>query len=505
MSGAILSVKNIIKRFSGTVALKVVDMELYPNEILALVGENGAGKSTLMKILSGIYPYGSYEGELLLGGKVCKFQSPADSEDAGIAMIYQELNLELDLSVGENILLGRYPRSALGFIDWKKVHREARTALDLLGVDIDTKVTVRNLNPSMQQLVSIARALYRNPSILILDEPTSVLTEKEANSLMEILRGLKEKGISCIYISHKLDEIFALCDRTVVFRDGEKISEYTKAAGYDSSKVIEDMIGRHLDAMYPVRKANIGEEVLRVEHFRIAHPFAYGKSIIEDASFSLHKGEILGLSGLVGAGRSELVSAIFGALPRQAGKLYLEGKEVTINSPIEAIQHGLGFLSEDRKKNGFIWTMSIRENMTLVCLRELVKGLFVDKREENRRAQEYFEKLSVKAPSLDTQITNLSGGNQQKVILAKWLMSNIKILMLDEPTRGIDVGTKSEIYKLMQELTDMGISIILISSEMPELLAMCDRLVVLGKGVVQCEMLRGEANEVNLMRAASGT
>ena len=505
MSGAILSVKNIIKRFSGTVALKGVDMELYPNEILALVGENGAGKSTLMKILSGIYPYGSYEGELLLGGKVCKFQSPADSEDAGIAMIYQELNLELDLSVGENILLGRYPRSALGFIDWKKVHREARTALDLLGVDIDTKVTVRNLNPSMQQLVSIARALYRNPSILILDEPTSVLTEKEANSLMEILRGLKEKGISCIYISHKLDEIFALCDRTVVFRDGEKISEYTKADGYDSSKVIEDMIGRHLDAMYPVRKANIGEEVLRVEHFRVAHPFAYGKSIIEDASFSLHKGEILGLSGLVGAGRSELVSAIFGALPRQAGKLYLEGKEVTINSPIEAIQHGLGFLSEDRKKNGFIWTMSIRENMTLVCLRELVKGLFVDKREENRRAQEYFEKLSVKAPSLDTQITNLSGGNQQKVILAKWLMSNIKILMLDEPTRGIDVGTKSEIYKLMLELTDMGISIILISSEMPELLAMCDRLVVLGKGVVQCEMLRGEANEVNLMRAASGT
>ena len=505
MSGAILSVKNIIKRFSGTVALKGVDMELYPNEILALVGENGAGKSTLMKILSGIYPYGSYEGELLLGGKVCKFQSPADSEDAGIAMIYQELNLELDLSVGENILLGRYPRSALGFIDWKKVHREARTALDLLGVDIDTKVTVRNLNPSMQQLVSIARALYRNPSILILDEPTSVLTEKEANSLMEILRGLKEKGISCIYISHKLDEIFALCDRTVVFRDGEKISEYTKADGYDSSKVIEDMIGRHLDAMYPVRKANIGEEVLRVEHFRVAHPFAYGKSIIEDASFSLHKGEILGLSGLVGAGRSELVSAIFGALPRQAGKLYLEGKEVTINSPIEAIQHGLGFLSEDRKKNGFIWTMSIRENMTLVCLRDLVKGLFVDKREENRRAQEYFEKLSVKAPSLDTQITNLSGGNQQKVILAKWLMSNIKILMLDEPTRGIDVGTKSEIYKLMQELTDMGISIILISSEMPELLAMCDRLVVLGKGVVQCEMLRGEANEVNLMRAASGT
>lgn len=302
-----------------------------------------------------------------------------------------------------------------------------------------------------------------------------------------------------------MDEIFALCDRTVVFRDGEKISEYTKADGYDSSKVIEDMIGRHLNAMYPERRANIGPEVLRVEHFRLAHPFAYGKAIIEDVSFSLKKGEILGLSGLVGSSRSELISAIFGALPKPDGELYLDGKEVTINEPTQAIQNGIGFLSEDRKKNGFIWSMSIRENMTLVCLRKLVRGLFVNARQEKESAQDYFNKLRVKAPSLETQITNLSGGNQQKVILAKWLMSDIKILMLDEPTRGIDVGTKSEIYKLMQELTDMGISIILISSEMPELLAMCDRLVVLGKGVVQCEMLRGEANEVNLMRAASCT
>ena len=505
MSNAILSVKNVIKRFSGTVALKGVDMELYPNEILALAGENGAGKSTLMKILSGIYPYGSYEGMLMMGDRLCKFQGPADSEEAGIAMIYQELNLELDLTVGENILLGHYPRTPLGLIDWNGVHTEARKALDILGVDIDTKVTVRNLNPSMQQLVSIARALHRNPKILILDEPTSVLTEKEAGSLMEILRSLRDKGISCIYISHKLDEIFALCDRTVVFRDGEKISEHRQCDGYDSAKIIEDMIGRHLDAMYPERKINIGEEVLRVEHFRVPHPFAYGKCIIDDVSFSLRKGEILGLAGLVGAGRSELVSAIFGAMPKQAGTVYLEGKEIRISEPSEAIRHGLGFLSEDRKKNGFVWTMSIRENMTLVYLRNLLKGMFVDSQRETKLAEEYFDKLHVKAPSLETQITNLSGGNQQKVILAKWLMSNIKVLMLDEPTRGINVGTKSEIYRLMQELTDMGISIILISSEMPELLAMCDRFVVLGKGVVQCQMLRGEANEVNLMRAASGT
>ena len=502
---SILTVKNVVKRFSGTVALKGVDMELYPNEILALAGENGAGKSTLMKILSGIYPYGDYEGEVLLDGKPCRFRGPKDAEEAGIAMIYQELNLELDLTVAENILLGQYPRTKLGTINWKAVYTEAQKALDMLGVDISTRVTARNLSPSMQQLVSIARALYRNPKRLILDEPSSVLTEKETGDLMNILRGLRDKGISCIYISHKLDEVFELCDRTVVFRDGEKISEHSKKDGYDSGKIIEDMIGRHLDAMYPQRVAHLGEEVLRVEHFRVPHPFAYGKSIVEDVSFSLKKGEILGLSGLVGAGRSELVSAIFGAMPKQNGKIFLDGKEVKINNPTEAIRHGLGFLSEDRKKNGFIWTMSIEDNMTLVCMRNMLHAGFVKKNEAHELAEEYFDKLQVKAPSLETQITDLSGGNQQKVILAKWLMSNIKILMLDEPTRGIDVGTKSEIYKLMQELTDMGISIILISSEMPELLAMCDRLVVLGKGVVQCEMLRGEADEVSLMKAASCT
>ena len=484
MSNSILSVKNVIKRFSGTVALKGVDLELYPKEILALAGENGAGKSTLMKILSGIYPYGDYEGEIYIDGKLCKFRSPSDAEDAGIAMIYQELNLELDLTVGENILLGRYPKTKIGTINWKKVHTEAKKALDLLGVNINSKVTVRNLSPSMQQLVSIARALYRNPKILILDEPTSVLTEKETEGLMTILRGLRDKGISCIYISHKLDEIYELCDRTVVLRDGEKISEHRQCDGYDSAVIIEDMIGRHLDNMYPVRRANIGEEVLRAEHFRVAHPFAYGKSIVEDVSFSLRKGEILGLSGLVGSGRSELASAIFGAMPKQAGTLYLDGKEVNITSPAEAIKHGLGFLSEDRKKNGFIWTMSIKQNMTLVCLKNLLKAGFVDRKKEDEKATAYFEKLDVKAPSLDTQITNLSGGNQQKVILGRWLLTKPDVLLLDEPTRGIDVGAKYEIYQLMIQLAKEGKSIIMVSSEMPELLGVCDRIMVMSGGRV---------------------
>ncbi len=505
MPNTILAVWDVVKRFAGTVALKGVSLELYSNEILALVGENGAGKSTLMKILSGIYPYGSYEGAIEIKSAPCRFQSPFDSENAGIAMIYQELNLELDLTVGENILLGRYPRTKMGLIDWTRLYSEAERVLETLGTEIDTHVTVRSLSPSMQQLVSIARALYRNPQILILDEPTSVLTENEAQNLMRILRSLRNKGLSCIYISHKLDEIFSLCDRTVVFRDGCKISEHTKADGYDSTRVIEDMIGRRLDMMYPRRTANIGDEVLRAEHFQIPHPSAYGKLIIQDVSFTLYRGEILGLAGLVGAGRSELLAAVFGAIEKNRGELWIDGKKVEIKNPTAAIQAGLGFLSEDRKKNGFVQSMDIRQNMTLATLRRLVSGPFIDRIKENEQARMYFDKLRVKAPGLETLIVNLSGGNQQKVILAKWLMANPRVLLLDEPTRGIDVGTKSEIYKLMQELTDMGISIIMISSEMPELLAMCDRLVVLGRGVVQAEFRRGEADEVRLLRVASCT
>ncbi len=505
MKQTVLTVENIIKRFPGTIALKGVSFELYAQEILALAGENGAGKSTLMKILSGIYSYKEYEGKITLNGKECQFSGTAMAENAGIAMIYQELNMELDLSIAENIVLGKYPRTKWGSIDWKQVHIEAEKALSQVGLKLDTNTIVRNLNPSMQQLVSIARALYRKPQVLILDEPTSVLTEGEAKKLMQIIRKLRDDGLSCIYISHKLDEIFDLCDRTVVFRDGEKISEHQKADGYDSSKLIEDMIGRRLMAMYPSRVEHIGKEILRIEHFQVPHPFAYGKNMIEDVSFSLRKGEILGLAGLVGAGRSELVSAIFGAMPRNTGRIFLEDKEIQIREPYEAIRYGFGFLSEDRKKNGYIWSMNIRENMTLVNLRSMVKKLFVDAKQEDIVAKEYFRRLEVKAPGLDTMITSLSGGNQQKVILAKWLMSNIRILMLDEPTRGIDVGTKSEIYKLMQELTDNGISIIMISSEMSELLTMCDRIVVLGKGVIQKEFSRGEADEVKLLQAASCT
>lgn len=505
MEQVILKVENVVKRFPGTVALKGVSFDLYSKEILALAGENGAGKSTLMKILSGIYPRREYEGEIWLDGKECNFTGTASAENAGIAMIYQELNLELDLTIAENIVLGRYPKTKFGMVDWEKVHQEAAEALKQVNLKLDTRLTVRNLSPSMQQLVSIARALYRKPKVLILDEPTSVLTEKETRNLIQVIYQLRDQGISCIYISHKLDEVFELCDRVVVFRDGLKISEHQKKEGYDSGKIIEDMIGRYLTNMYPERKAKTEEEILRIEHFAVPHPFAYGKNVIEDVSFSLKKGEILGLAGLVGSGRSELVSAIFGAMEKSNGKIYLHGKKIKNETPEDAIRNGFGFLSEDRKKNGYVWTMNIRENMTLATLRTLVKRMFVDNEQEQQAAETYYDKLKVKAPGLETMITSLSGGNQQKVILAKWMMTNMNILMLDEPTRGIDVGTKAEIYKLMQELTENGISIIMISSEMPELLAMCDRIIVLGKGVVQTEFKRSEADEIKLMQAASCT
>ncbi|WP_244971258.1 sugar ABC transporter ATP-binding protein [Vallitalea guaymasensis] len=501
----VLSMKNITKRFTGTIALDDVSINLYRNEILAVMGENGAGKSTLMKVLSGSYSCKEYEGTIICNGDECKFYATHDSENAGIAMIHQELNLELDLSVAENIMLGRLPKNNLGFIDWKKTKECAKEALDMLKANIDVNVTVRSLSPSMQQLVSIARALVRKPKILILDEPTSVLTEGETKNLMVILRSLKKQGLSCIYISHKLAEVFELCDRIDVMRDGRYINTYFKSEGYNSENIISDMIGRKLDVMYPTIEKSIGEEIMRVENFKVPHPYAYGKNIIEDVSFTLKKGEIVGLGGLVGAGRSELINAIFGVIPKIQGKVFMEDKEINIKNPWDAKSYGIGLLTEDRKKNGFIYSMSIKENMTLTIIDKLVKKLFIDKSEENKKAKSYYDALQVKAPNMDTLITSLSGGNQQKVILAKWLITNLKVLFLDEPTRGIDVGTKSEIYKLIGDLAKKGISIVMISSELPELIEICDRVIVLANGRVMEDIPKKELSEVRILRSASNT
>jgi len=501
----VLRLKNITKRFQGTVALKKVSMNVENGEILAVMGENGAGKSTLMKILSGLYPGSEVEGEIFLNGRPVSFQSPIDSENHGIAMIYQELNLELDLSVTENICLGRLPKNYFGLINWKAAEETAREALVRLNVELDMDLSVRNLSPSLQQLISIARALVRNPSILILDEPTSVLTQSETDHLMKIIRKLQKQGLSCIYISHKLDEVFDLCDRLVVLRDGFYVSEYRKKDGYDSTLIIKDMIGRNLEVMYPLRSGFPGTELLRVENLCVPHPTAYGKEIIHDVSFTLNKGEILGLAGLVGSGRSETINAIFGSMPKKSGRIFIEDEEVFIDSPMAAKKYGIGLLTEDRKKNGLISTMSVCHNMTLTVLQKFRGSFLLNLEKEREIAGEYFKKLKVKAPDLDTLVANLSGGNQQKVILSKWLITDLKVLLLDEPTRGIDVGTKSEIYRIINELADSGISIVMISSELPELLAVCDRFIVLGKGLVQAEMSREEATEVSILRASSNT
>lgn len=505
MSGKIiLKMEHMTKRFPGVVALNDVGIELYEGEILSLVGENGAGKSTLMKILAGDYPYGSYEeGEITLDGQPLRISSPRYAEKAGIAMIHQHIHVELDLTVAENISLGMLPRNSLGLIDWKKTRKIAADALASLKVDIDPDATMRNLNTSMQQLVCIARALVRNPKILILDEPTAALTESETQNLLSILDDLKKTGISCIYISHKLKEVFEISDRICVMRDARNISCYFKG-GISSEQVIEDMIGRHMDALYPSMEGRtIEDEVLRVEHFTVQHPSSTNKNIIEDVSFTLHKGEVLGLAGLVGSGRSELLRAIFGALPKRGGKLYIDGKECHINSTKAAIANSIGFLTEDRKKDGVVGTMNIQENMTLSILKKISKASFINGKLESQKVHQYFDMLKIKAPSAKTMVVNLSGGNQQKVVLAKSLLTEMKILFLDEPTVGIDVGAKAEIYKIIKDLAESGLSIVMVSSEYPELLAMCDRFVVIANGRVAGELNREDANETSIIRLAS--
>ncbi len=498
----ILALQGITKKFPGVIALDDVSLELHRGEILALVGENGAGKSTLMKILSGVYPFGSYTGTVILAGKEMKFSHPAESKEAGVAMIYQEISIELDVSVAENIMLGMLPTKGLGIVDWKLAYEKAEEVLKTLGVDLDVRTPTRKLSASFQQLVCIARAMVRNPRVLILDEPTSALTESETTYLIDLLKKLKERDISCIYISHKLDEVIRVADRIVVLRDGRVVSECTEGC-FDSKKIVEDIIGRELGVMYPERKGGMGEVVLEVEGIRVPHPYLPQKFLIEDVSFSVRKGEILGLAGLVGSGRSELLKCIFGAYERCRASITLAGKKVSIGSPNEAIRLGIGLLTEDRKKDGYVGTMNVRENMSLSVLRRVADLFVLNGKRENGLVRRFIGELSIKCPSERSSILTLSGGNQQKVLLSRWLMTEPKVLFLDEPTRGVDVGAKAEIYRIMRDLSESGIAIVMISSELPELLKMCDRFIVLGKGKVQAEFDKNEASETKIMHAAA--
>jgi ABC-type sugar transport system ATPase subunit len=498
----ILEMKNITKQFHSVTALKDVSIDLYDDEILALVGENGAGKSTLMRILSGSYAANSYDGQIIMNGKKQKFSHTKDAENAGIEMIYQEISLMNDMTVAENIMLGRMPQKRIpGFVDWKKARQIAVEALELVGLDVRPDELVRRLSTSQMQLLSIGKALMRKPKILVLDEPTSALTGKETHTLMTILRDLKSRGISCIYISHKLDEVFALTDRITVLRDGKVINTYTKE-NLQPDKVIEDMVGRKVENMYPKVHVQMGEEALRVENFTVPSSIP-GKNIIDEASFSLKHGEILGIGGLVGAGRSELINAVFGAIKKEKGEVFIDGKPVKINKPTDAIAHKMGLLTEDRRASGYVGTMNLRENISLASFKEISKRGFLNKIKEKKATKVQFDALNVRAPSIETNVLNLSGGNQQKVVLAKWLMSDVHILFLDEPTRGIDVGAKVEIYDIIFELAKKGVAIVMISSELPELLAVCDRFIVLAQGRIRGKFSREEVTEELFMKAAT--
>ncbi len=503
MSDIVLQMRNVTKRFPGVIALKDVNMELHRGEILGICGENGAGKSTLMKVLSGSYASGEYEGEIVLDDKPVKFANVHDAQNCGIEMVYQEMNMMLDASIAENLFVGNLPGKR-GWVDYHTLYADTRVLLDRVKLDLDPRMHVRPLNSGQMQLLSLMRAVSKNPKILVLDEPTTALTDQEVDILMAILAKLRNEGVSCLYISHKLEEIYRICNRVLVIRDGETINCHD-VHEVKKNTLIEEMVGRKVENLYPKENHDFGEEVLRVEHLSVPHPNIRGKNIVEDISFSLRKGEILGIGGLVGAGRSESLGAIFGQYTNGVTKrIYIDGKEVSINSPQDAIKHGIGFITEERKLNGIIWMLSIRENMSVANLPKLPGKFFVNRDCEKKLASEQMEKLRIKAPSMETALVQLSGGNQQKVILGKWLMNQPRILFVDEPTKGIDVGTKADFYKIMSDLTKQGISIVMVSSDMPELISMSDRVLVLAGGKITAELHRkdGAITETAVMAAA---
>ncbi len=502
MSEYILEMQDVTKAFGPVKALKNVSINLRPNEILAICGENGAGKSTLMKVLSGSWPNNSYTGKIIVDGVERKFMTPADSSAAGIEMIYQEISVHLDLTIAENIFLGRVPNKN-GFVQWKDMFENAKQYTDMVGLDLPVTMKMRNLSASQCQMVSIARALSRNPRILVLDEPTSPLTENEVEALFGILENLKKKGISCIYISHKMNEIMRIADRVCVMRDAQhvwtkEVSEVTTEA------IVEAMVNRKIGNMYPKQTVEIGETVMELKNLRIRHPYNMQKYLVDGIDLSVRRGEILGLVGLVGAGRSETFNAIMGNMPCTYDSLKVNGQEVKIKNPGDAIKHGIAMLSEDRKVNGFVPTLDVAKNVSLARLDKVSHTGLLDFMKENEYGRQYIDELSIKVRNEHDSVLNLSGGNQQKVVLSKWLMAEPKVLLLDEPTRGIDVGAKTQIYEIMCNMAKEGKAIIFVSSEFTELVGMCDRFVLLADGKIKAELAREEGDEEKFLAICSG-
>ena len=499
MAENILEFRNITKRYPGVIALKDVSLSLNSGEIVALLGENGAGKSTFVKILCGVIPHGEFSGEILHNGKPVKYAGPKDSVKDGIAMIPQEISVQPDLTIAENIMMGYWPMKG-PFVDFRRMNEIAAEALKKLDFTIDVTQKAGLVTSGIHQMMTIARALMFKPSVLILDEPTSALTENETETLLRMIGTLRDNGLCCLYITHKLDEVFKIADRTIVFRDGKLISEYERGQMSHKS-IVEDIVGVRQGNAFRRESHSTDEIALSFRDFSISQQYARNRLLLSNVSFDLRKGEILGIAGLLGSGRSELLKSAFGAMPKVAGELYMDGRKLEIRSPKDAIENGIGLLTESRGFDGYVKTMSIGENMSLVILRKLRKNLFLDTAKEASLIDKYFRYIHIKAPSIKTPILSLSGGNQQKVLVAKWLMNDSKVLFLDEPTRGVDVGAREEIYSLMSDLTSKGTSIIMVSSELPELVKVCDRFVILADGGVSeiLDTADGPVTEAEIM------
>ncbi|MGV8966743.1 MAG: multiple monosaccharide ABC transporter ATP-binding protein [Cellulomonas sp.] len=502
MDDNILEMRSITKTFPGVKALQDVTLKVKRGEIHAICGENGAGKSTLMKVLSGVYPHGTYDGDIVYDSEVVRFNDIRSSEDLGIVIIHQELALSPYLSIAENIFLGN-EQSTRGMIDWNKTNAEAAKLLARVGLSENPITKVSDIGVGKQQLVEIAKALSKRVKLLILDEPTSALNDADSDHLLDLLRHLKGQGITSIMISHKLNEIERIADSTTIIRDGKTIETLDmKADAVSEDRIIRGMVGRDLSSRFPEHTPNIGAEVLRIEDWTVHHPIDHERVVVRGANLSVRRGEIVGLAGLMGAGRTELAMSVFGHAYGAGitGHLYMDGKEIHARTVHSAIAHGIAYATEDRKKYGLNLIEDIKRNISVASLGKISQRGWVNDNEEVKVAEEYRASMNIKAPGVTSVTGQLSGGNQQKVVLSKWIYADPEVLILDEPTRGIDVGAKYEIYTIINRLADAGKAVLVISSELPELLGICDRIYALSAGRITGEVPRAEATQELLMK-----
>ncbi len=502
MAKVLLEMKSITKTFPGVKALDNVNLQVEEGEIHALVGENGAGKSTLMNVLSGIYPHGTYEGDIVYDGEVCEFHNIKDSEKKGIVIIHQELALIPYMTIGENMFLGN-EQGKKWCIDWNKTYAEADKYLAMVGLSDSSKTLIKDIGTGKQQLVEIAKALAKHAKLLILDEPTSSLNETDSRALLDLMKKLKSEGMTMIIISHKLNEVSYVADKITVVRDGSTIETMdAKTDDISESRIIKGMVGREITDRFPKRHdVKIGDVMMEVKNWTVYHPEFAERKVVDNVSINVRKGEVVGIYGLMGAGRTELAMSIFGRSYGIgiSGTLRLKGQELVLKSPKQAIAAGLAYVTEDRKGNGLVLSNSIKTNTTLANLKGISKATFIDKDKEYLVADEYKQKLRTKTPSVEQLVGNLSGGNQQKVLLAKWMFADPDVLILDEPTRGIDVGAKYEIYCIINDLAKAGKSVVMISSELPEVIGMSDRIYIMNQAKIIGEMKASEATQENIM------